>query len=64
MPAAPQPWLTTFRCPQCGASYKVVRVDAAGLLNEARVNCLVCGKEFPGHDGAFFLKYFLTPVGV
>jgi hypothetical protein len=23
----PKPWPTTFRCPQCGASYQVVRIE-------------------------------------
>jgi predicted Zn finger-like uncharacterized protein len=64
MNGAPKPWLTSFRCPRCGASYQVVRIDDAETPNQAEVNCLVCGEVFPAHDGSSFLKYFLTPAPI
>ncbi len=60
MNLAPKPWLESFRCPRCSATYQVVRIENAETPNEAEVYCLVCGAAFPTQDGSSFLKYFLT----
>lgn len=56
----PEPSETRFDCPNCGARYKVVRVDAPPLANEEEVTCVNCGVAFQGREGRFALKYFLV----
>jgi len=51
-PAAP------FKCPNCGALYEVVRVEAAPA-NDREITCRACGGRLPGREGALILKYFL-----
>ncbi len=60
MNVTPKPWLSTFRCPRCGAFYQVVRIEEAETHNQSEVNCLVCAAVFPNRDGLSFLRYFLT----
>ena len=47
-----------FKCPNCGALYRIVRVEAAAA-NDREIRCAVCGAPLPGRDGQFILKYFL-----
>ncbi|HTV27907.1 MAG TPA: MJ0042-type zinc finger domain-containing protein, partial [Xanthobacteraceae bacterium] len=49
-----------FDCPQCGARYTLVRVEALPQANEKQVECLKCGAPFHARDGKFVLKYFLV----
>jgi len=52
----PQPPL--FTCPNCGALYEVVRIEAAPA-NDREITCRACGGRLPGREGALILKYFL-----
>src|SRR6516225_2882930 len=48
---------TKFRCPNCRAEYKVVRVEVPPARNEQLV-CLGCGGPLHNREGKFALKYF------
>ena len=49
-----------FRCPNCKASYQVVKVAAAQVLCEAQLTCLSCGGPLNEREGRYVLKYFFT----
>ena len=52
---------TPFHCPQCGAQYRIVKVEASPVPAKLReITCLSCGGPLVGREGAFFLKYFLV----
>ncbi|HMK71636.1 MAG TPA: hypothetical protein VK442_11750 [Xanthobacteraceae bacterium] len=57
---ATSPSSTPFDCPNCGARYKVVRVEADAVSTDRQVTCRVCGAPFHGREGGFILKYFLV----
>ena len=57
-PAMLEPHDTPFTCANCGASYKVVRVEGATTLNELR--CVRCNTALQACDDRFMLKYFLV----
>jgi ssDNA-binding Zn-finger/Zn-ribbon topoisomerase 1 len=44
-------------CPNCGAAYKVVRVEGASTRE---IVCKSCGGPLPAREGKFMLKYFLV----
>jgi transcription elongation factor Elf1 len=48
-----------FRCPQCGAQYKLVRMPAPAD-SDAPLHCKVCSQEFAATDEGNVLKYFLV----
>jgi len=48
-----------FRCPNCEAEYKVVRVEAAPTYDQPLL-CLGCGGPLHNREGKFALKYFRT----
>jgi predicted RNA-binding Zn-ribbon protein involved in translation (DUF1610 family) len=56
---ATDPPTTRFECPNCGAGYKLVRVET-DVLVERQITCRSCGAPFHGRDGRFILKYFLV----
>jgi hypothetical protein len=50
-----------FTCPNCGAKYCLVKVEAPiALVPDCEVACRSCGGPLNGRDGDFFLKYFLV----
>lgn len=51
---------TSFHCPNCGAEYKVVKVEAPPVMDEPQLTCLSCGGPLNARDGRFVLKYFFT----
>jgi predicted Zn finger-like uncharacterized protein len=51
---------TRFNCPNCGAHYKVVQVEAPALASMEEVTCINCGAALQARDGKFALKYFLV----
>ena len=56
--SATQP--TAFDCYNCGAKYKLVRVEAPPEpTTDRQIVCLSCGGPLNGREGAFLLKYFL-----
>jgi hypothetical protein len=57
-PHMPQRSPTPFNCPNCGAKYKVVEVEAPSAT--ADLTCVSCGGPLPARDGGFLLKYFLV----
>jgi ribosomal protein S27E len=48
-----------FSCPNCGAPYEIVRVEADVVLPDREITCLGCGAPLQGREGGFALKYFL-----
>ncbi len=48
-----------FDCPDCGAQYKLVRVEA-DAEQDRQITCCRCGAPLNGREGAFALKYFLV----
>ena len=49
--------VANFECPQCGAQYKVVSVEAPAIHDEPLL-CLSCGGPLHNREGKFALKYF------
>ena len=49
-----------FRCPNCEAEYKVVRVESPPSQQDRQLLCLSCGGPLHNRDGKFALKYFRT----
>ena len=49
-----------FKCPNCGAFYRVVKTDAGPETVDRQIKCRACGAPLNGRDGQFVLKYFLT----
>jgi hypothetical protein len=52
----------TFRCPNCEAEYKVVRVEAPPT-HDRQLICLSCGAPLHNREGKFALKYFRVSDG-
>jgi transcription elongation factor Elf1 len=48
-----------FNCPNCGALYDLVRVEAEPVMINHELACLLCGAPLQGREGRFVLKYFL-----
>lgn len=55
-----EPAETRFNCPNCGAQYKIVPVEAPAVASVEDVTCVNCGTALPARDGKFALKYFLV----
>jgi predicted RNA-binding Zn-ribbon protein involved in translation (DUF1610 family) len=51
---------TPFACPNCGAQYKLVRVETDRALPNEELPCRNCGEPLNGREGKFVLKYFLV----
>jgi predicted Zn finger-like uncharacterized protein len=54
------PLSARFNCPNCGARYEVIRVEAPPRPTDREVTCLSCGGPLHGREGKYLLKYFLT----
>jgi predicted Zn finger-like uncharacterized protein len=50
----------SFKCPNCGALYQVVKVDAGPETVDRQIKCHACDALLNGRDGQLVLKYFLT----
>lgn len=48
-----------FNCPNCGAVYEVVYVEAENVAIDRELACLSCGAPLQARQGGFALKYFL-----
>jgi DNA-directed RNA polymerase subunit RPC12/RpoP len=55
MPRSP----VAFDCPNCGAHYKVVKIEAEAT-QDPEITCRYCGGPLNGREGVFALKYFLV----
>jgi predicted RNA-binding Zn-ribbon protein involved in translation (DUF1610 family) len=51
-----------FRCPNCEAEYKVVRVEAPPT-HDKQPTCLSCGAPLRSREAKFALKYFRVSDG-
>ena len=49
-----------FACPNCGADYEVVRVEAPAVMPEGRLTCIKCGGPLHAREGRYIPKYFLV----
>jgi predicted RNA-binding Zn-ribbon protein involved in translation (DUF1610 family) len=50
-----------FNCPECGAKYEIVRVEALPRpVTDREITCVSCGGPLDGRQGALILKYFLV----
>jgi predicted RNA-binding Zn-ribbon protein involved in translation (DUF1610 family) len=49
----------TFTCPNCGAPYQIIKVEAGPESDSREIVCLVCGGPLAAREGEFVLKYFL-----
>jgi hypothetical protein len=57
--AMSKPPSSLMDCPNCGAKYKVVRVEAPAAFDKY-VTCLGCGGVLETREGGFMLKYRLV----
>jgi hypothetical protein len=48
-----------FTCPNCGALYEVVKLEAGPETDNREIICPICDGPFPGREGEFVPKYFL-----
>jgi predicted RNA-binding Zn-ribbon protein involved in translation (DUF1610 family) len=53
-----------FNCPNCGAVYEVVRVEAENVAVYRELACLSCGAPLQARHNRFVLKYFLLERNV
>jgi hypothetical protein len=49
----------SFHCPNCGAFYQVVKVEAGPETVDRNITCCICCGSLDGRDGIFIVKYFL-----
>src|SRR5262249_8120366 len=55
------PLSVPFNCPNCGAKYETVRVEAPPQwMADRDIKCVSCGGSLQGRHGMFVLKYFLV----
>ena len=52
--------VTPFDCPNCGAQYKLVRVETDDALPDQQLACCKCEGPLHGREGRFIFKYFLV----
>jgi hypothetical protein len=50
----------SFDCPNCGARYKLVRMESDQVDLEGQIVCRRCGAPLLGREGKYILKYFLV----
>jgi DNA-directed RNA polymerase subunit RPC12/RpoP len=46
------------KCANCGAAYKVVKVESPSPPTE--ITCQACGARLEAREGKYLLKYFLV----
>src|SRR5262249_60932540 len=54
------PSASSFDCPNCGAGYKVVRMESDAIDVEGQIVCRRCGGPPFGGESRYNLKYFLV----
>jgi hypothetical protein len=55
--------VSRFQCPNCDASYMVVRVEAEPAKLYRDLECRSCGGPLDARNGPLILKYFLLEDG-
>jgi predicted Zn finger-like uncharacterized protein len=53
-----------FTCPNCGALYQIVKVEAGPETDNREVACRACGTQLAGREAHLVLKYFLLRKGL
>ena len=48
-----------FKCPNCEATYHVIKAEAGPESANREITCRACGGQLPGREGDFVMKYFL-----
>ncbi len=48
-----------FKCPNCGALFHLVKVEAGPETIDRELTCRACGGPLPGREGKLILKYLL-----
>jgi hypothetical protein len=64
MPDDRERFSNAFTCPNCGALYQVIKVEAGPETENREIGCRACGGPLVGRDGKFVLKYFLSRKGI
>ena len=54
--------VTPFDCPNCGAQYKLVRVETDTALPDEQLACCKCDGTLRGRQGKFILKFRMVHV--
>jgi DNA-directed RNA polymerase subunit RPC12/RpoP len=54
------PPVTRFDCSNCGAHYRLVRVEAGVETTSREITCRSCGSPLQAREGRYVLKYFLV----
>jgi len=57
---ANQPPVTRFECSNCGAHYRLVRVEAGAGTTSREITCRSCGAPLQAREGRYILKYRST----
>jgi hypothetical protein len=58
------PAFDPFTCPNCGAFYQIVKVEAGPETNDRELACRACGGPLAAREGKLVLKYFLLRKGI
>ena len=53
-----------FTCPNCEATYHVIKAEAGPETANREIDCRACGGPLPGREGDFIVKYFLLRKAV
>jgi hypothetical protein len=60
IPIVPETQDTPFICANCGARYKVVRVEGPSTADDSTLMCIRCDAALQDREDRFVLKYFLV----
>ena len=48
-----------FRCPHCGAAYRIARARTKSTSKDRQIVCEVCSAPFRGRRGLYAIRYVL-----
>jgi predicted RNA-binding Zn-ribbon protein involved in translation (DUF1610 family) len=55
-----EPQEAHFTCPNCGAQYKLVRVEGTSTMGDRELSCVICDAVLKAREDKFVFKYFLV----
>jgi transcription elongation factor Elf1 len=55
-----EPQEAHFTCTNCGARYKVIRVEGTSTMGDRELSCINCDEVLKAREDKFVLKYFLV----